>query len=315
MPSEQLEVSYSPRRQRMVVVLAALSATFAIAGVLGLVTLSDEKPGEQAPAAPQRDLVTDGLGGPIAIETQAPTTRQDLAHSTAVVTGESRPTESAAPPSATPGSPLMSRPSFSCDTWSSVIHPGGTKRIGCDLYPAAHTGSVAIRCGSDPLGRDCQVEPSAFDLRGKTAPIRFEVVFGVPYETPASTISETIRMIGGSGQQHAFDISVPAVTGVVEVACPLSLSVPGTGTTPMSCTLTSMGGFDGYVRLSASPALPVGSVGFEPLDVRVPLGVTVDATVPLVSSGLPVGPLALSVDVTPVAWSAGPVSVALLVTV
>jgi hypothetical protein len=311
MSTEQLEIVHSPRRQRVFVFLAALSAMFAIAGVLAFATLGDD-PGSEPPAVQTpRDLVTDGVGGPIAIETQAPTL--DDGRPAAVVTPESRDSEPTSTPTAPVSAPVLaSQPSFSCDTWSSVIHTGGTKRVGCDLYPAAYAGTVVMRCAVDPMA--CHAEPSVFDLRGRTAPIPFDVVITTPYDAQPSSVTRTIRMIGGSGQQHPFAVVVPAVTGLVDVECPLGLEIPGTGTTSMPCTLTSTDGFDGNVRLSSSQVLPLGSIGFTPLDVRVPLGETVDVTIPLVSSGLPLGPLALSIDVTPVAWSSGPVSVPLLVT-
>jgi hypothetical protein len=199
-------------------------------------------------------------------------------------------------------------PTFVCDAWSALVHPGGVVRTACELLPRAYTGAVDITCTD---AARCHAEPHHFVTTGRTTAIPFELVVSTPYDAPPFDVTQTVGMTGGSGQLHAFAIEVPAVVGKVDVDCPLTLSIPTSGTTPLHCTLASTDGFDGYVRVSADALLPIGSVGVEATDVRVPLGETVDVTVPVVSSGLPLAPIALTVDLTPVAWSDGPVSVAL----
>jgi len=134
---------------------------------------------------------------------------------------------------------------------------------------------------------------------------------GSAYDALPGDVTDVIRMTGGSAQLHAFVVHVPKVVGAVDVNCPLTLDIPHSGTTPLHCTLTSTDGFDGYVRLGATTVLPIGSVTVEPMDVRVPDGQTVDVTLPIVSSGLPLVPVPFTVDVTPIAWSVGPVTITL----
>jgi hypothetical protein len=202
-------------------------------------------------------------------------------------------------------------PTFACGTWSALIHPGGVVRVPCTLQPHAYTASIGIRCLDDV---HCHAEPATFDTTGRTAPIPFELVVASGYDALPGDVTQTVQMVGGSGQMHAFAVHVPAVVGTVDVDCPLTFVIPTSGTTPLPCTLTSTDGFDGYIRIDGTAIVPVGSIEVEATDVRVPAGETVDVTVSVVSSGLPIAPVILSVDLTPVAWSAGPASIALNVT-
>ena len=292
MPSNDLQTSYSPRRRRVFVVLSALSALFAGAGLVAWATTPGDQPADQPPSSTPHDLVTDGLGGPIAIETQAPTLRSGP--SSAVVTTESRepdPTPTTAP-TASPAPTSTSGPSFTCDTWSSVIQPGGIKRVGCQMYPAAFPGTVAIDCGDDPLGRDCRAEPREFDLRGRHAPIPFDIVVTTLYDTPPSTYTETIQMFGGSGQKHPFTVVVPPVVGTVSIDCPSTVLVALPGDKKVTCEVTSRDGFDGNVMLQGFTAFDDGDARILVVDpVRVPLGETVTVELTLRSTAVPLVPV------------------------
>jgi hypothetical protein len=99
----------------------------------------------------------------------------------------------------------------------------------------------------------------------------------------------------------------------VDVDCPLDLQIPATGTTQLTCTLTSLDGFDGYINLQGFTGSAGGNVSFDPIDVRVPLDETAKVTLPLHSTNAPLGPLEVVIDVSPEEWSSGPASFGVVV--
>jgi hypothetical protein len=303
MPSNDLQTSFTPRRGRVFVVLSALSVMLAVVGLVAWATMPSHVPDDQPPSSTPHDLVTDGLGGPIAIETQAPTVRTGPPSTSA--TGESREPDPTPTTAATASRTPTSTPSFTCDTWSSVIQPGGFKRVGCRMYPAAFPGTVGIECGDDPQGRDCRAEPREFDLRGKHDAIPFDIVVATRFGTPPSTYTETIQMFGGSGLQRRFTVVVPPVVGTVSIDCPSPVLVALPGDQQMTCEITSRDGFDGNVMLQGFTAFEDGDVRVLVADpVRVPLGETVSVELTLRSTAVPLLPVLMEIDVLPAEYAA-----------
>lgn len=272
---DELHTSYSPRRRRRTfILLSAVSALFAVTGAFAWTALPPlERAEDTPPRSTPRDLVTDGLGGSIAIETQAPT--MPSGRSSALVSG---PVDERTEASSSPVRTAPAIPSVACDAGTSTVLAGATKTIGCSVRPNGYRGDLTPRCPTPLTVYTCDVSPAHVRVASDDA---ISVVAWWTFDVLTPPKSYRLQLeLGRAIGTRAFDVSVPSRLGTYDIACsPDKLELPSTGAGQVECVVSSVDGFDGYVRLFGGASTALWTVEMEPVVVRV--SPTAPATAPI----------------------------------
>ena len=257
-PSNELETSYSPRRRRLFVALSTLSALFAVAGLISLAaTLPARDTGaETPPAQSPHDLVTDGLGDAIAIETQPPTLTDPSDRSTAVVHATTRGITFACG-----GPPITQQLAVAVpyDVSCTATSAGG------------FAGEVTFSCDA-PAWVVCDATRTAGTVRPEH-PLETLWTFALRPDAPSG--QQSLRMLARANAltyEDSVPFVVPGPDGLVEaLACTVSSSgVLAGATKQVQCTYVP-GAFRGTLHPVCQNVAPLTRCDVPP-SVSVPSG-------------------------------------------
>lgn len=176
-----------------------------------------------------------------------------------------------------------------CDVFDRML-PGETKRTDCTVRSDGFRGELKPSCEATTDLIGCTITPKrlVFDRDGE---VMIQTVWtSAVVETRGTFLFEVLIGLRPGEQLH-WNVTFPEPKGTYAIACtPDSVEMESTDATPIDCTVTSHGGFDGYVELHGGASSSQGwSMSVPITKVRVTPTQPARATLELRTENVPPG--------------------------